>query len=225
MAKKVGMQYVKEFEFPSEQGFTGSAGKDPVKGYMRGGHVKKDPVKAAAQKHRAPGPGAAHGGYAQSDHTKGKGRSKRGMPGTVKGHGGSVHDKLRSEGEKMGYAYGGRVKNTSAEFVQKKKPMASMDTGVQPARKGRTQADVEAGGTKRLKPKFNEGGSVRKPSTRPTTRGSRVKETGRKAAEARQEREPTDADSTRKASGEGMPRNVKNRGGLARYARGGKKGY
>jgi hypothetical protein len=219
------MQYVKDFEFPAEQGFTGSAGKDPVKGYMRGGHVKKDPVKAAAQKPRAPGPGAAHGGYAQADHTKGKGRSKRGMPGTVKAEGGSVHDKLRSEGEKMGYAYGGQVKksNTSSEFLMKKKPMASMDTGVQPARKGRTQADVEAGGTKRLKPKFDEGGSVRKPSTKSTARGARVKETARIAAEESQERQPTTADTRRTASGEGMPRRVKARGGLARYARGGKK--
>jgi hypothetical protein len=191
------MQYVKDFEFPAEQGFTGSAGKDTVKGYMRGGHVKKDPVKKAAQKKRAPGPGAAHGG--------------------------SVHDKLRSEGEKMGYAYGGRVKNTSAEFVQKKKPMASMDTGVQPARRGRNQAEIEAGGTKRLKPKFGAGGTVRQPSTESTSRESRVKETARIAAEESQERETTSADSKRKASGEGMPRRVKARGGLARYARGGKK--
>lgn len=33
-------KYVKEFEFPSECGFSGSAGKQMVKGYARGGKAK-----------------------------------------------------------------------------------------------------------------------------------------------------------------------------------------
>jgi hypothetical protein len=33
-------KYVKEFEFPSSSGFTGSAGQQTVKGYCRGGGVK-----------------------------------------------------------------------------------------------------------------------------------------------------------------------------------------
>ena len=41
MKKNVGLTYVSEFSFPPEQGFTGSAGVHKVKGYMRGGHVKK----------------------------------------------------------------------------------------------------------------------------------------------------------------------------------------
>ena len=40
--KNVGLQYVDKFEFPKEQGFTGSAGKHPVRGYMRGGRVRAD---------------------------------------------------------------------------------------------------------------------------------------------------------------------------------------
>ena len=35
-----GFKYVSKFTFPKEFGFTGSAGRAPVKGYMRGGHVK-----------------------------------------------------------------------------------------------------------------------------------------------------------------------------------------
>ena len=34
-------KYVKEFEFPSDCGFSGSAGKTMVKGYYRGGEVEK----------------------------------------------------------------------------------------------------------------------------------------------------------------------------------------
>jgi hypothetical protein len=43
MSKKStgGLQYVKDFSFPADQGFTGSAGRSEVKGYMRGGSVKK----------------------------------------------------------------------------------------------------------------------------------------------------------------------------------------
>lgn len=41
MGKNVGLTYG-EFKFPAEQGFTGSAGVHKVRGYMRGGSVKKD---------------------------------------------------------------------------------------------------------------------------------------------------------------------------------------
>jgi hypothetical protein len=81
----MAVKYVKDFEFPSDRGFSGSAGKTTVKGYMRGGHVK--------------------------------------APRTPK------------------YAEGG-----------------SVDTGVMPANKGRTQQEIEAGGTKALKPGYKKGG-------------------------------------------------------------------
>ena len=57
------LKYVKDFEFPSHCGFSGSAGKQTVAGYMRGGKVckaeggaadvKQDKamVKAAVHKH------------------------------------------------------------------------------------------------------------------------------------------------------------------------------
>ena len=62
--KHVGMQYVTEFSFPKEQGFTGSAGMQKVKGYLRGGRVTrevrevaKDEAKKAVDKHvKAPRP-------------------------------------------------------------------------------------------------------------------------------------------------------------------------
>lgn len=63
-------------------------------------------------------------------------------------------------GEAMGFKKGGQVKNTSGEFVMKTKGMDDMDHGVQPARKGRNQQEVEAGGTKRMTPGFKEGGYV-----------------------------------------------------------------
>lgn len=51
------LKYVKDFEFPSEFGFSGSAGKQQVKGYARGGKVHSDAmqdkkmVRAAVHKH------------------------------------------------------------------------------------------------------------------------------------------------------------------------------
>ncbi|MFB3103475.1 MAG: hypothetical protein ACE1ZA_00990, partial [Pseudomonadales bacterium] len=92
---------------------------------------------------------------------KGK-RSK--MPPNVKKHGGkvSMHDKLKHEGGKMGYAYGGQVKDTSGEFVEKRGKQDTMDHGVQPAQTGINQAEVAAGGNKRLKAGYKHGGGVRK---------------------------------------------------------------
>ncbi len=58
-----------------------------------------------------------------------------------------------SHGERMGFKSGGPVS----------KPMESMDHGVQPAKPdGDDQASKEAGGTPKLKPKYAEGGKVKK---------------------------------------------------------------
>ena len=126
-----GLEYVDEFKFPEDQGFTGSAGRQSVKGYMRGGQVK------ANQK----------------------------MPKNVKAHGGevSMHDKLVSEGEKMGYAYGGRVteSDTSGEFVQTRGKQATMDNANYPPGSPSSQRDKESGPTKKLRPRFKHGGGVR----------------------------------------------------------------
>jgi hypothetical protein len=204
MGKNVGLTYVKDFSFPAEQGFTGSAGVHKVKGYMRGGHVKKMaeggkfgkpgdkyPNKGARQ--TMPASVKSHGGQVGLH----KSASRR-APGTTRSaHGGSVHDRLKHEGGKMGYKYGGQVKNTSAEFVEKHGKQDTMDHGVQPAQTGRNQQEVEAGGNKRLKPGYKKGGYMK---------GGVHK---------------VRASARRKASGRGMPKNVKAKGGLMAYAVGG----
>ena len=55
-------KYVSDFTFPSDCGFTGSAGKTMVRGYARGGAIDmkqdKSAAKVAVQKHeRAKHPG------------------------------------------------------------------------------------------------------------------------------------------------------------------------
>ena len=180
MGKKIaGLTYVDEFSFPSEQGFTGSAGKNSVKGYMRGGHVKATHETANANKHRAPGPGAARGGTVGVTTKRGPKSRRQKSTMTKAAHGGSMHDKLYAAGDEMGYMRGGHVKNTSAEFVQQSRAQDSMDSGVQPARKGRNQADIEAGGTNRLKPKLMKGGGVhavrRKASKKSMPRGVKAR--------------------------------------------------
>jgi len=226
--KIAGLQYVDEFTFSKEQGFTGSAGVQNVKGYMRGGHVKKD------MKYDDPGPlpknvkakgGRMKKGYAHGGEVGITTKQSKQMPqkaeqamyakkSAKKAHGGkmSMHDKLRHEGEKMGYKYGGSVKDTSAEFVEKSGAMASMDHGVYPAQ-SRTQAEKEAGGRKRLKPKFNYGGKVH------TVRDVGAKHGGHMKGDMGNYSEY--AGSRRKASKSKMPKNVKGKGGLAAYAQGG----
>ncbi len=209
MGKNVGLTYVKDFSFPSEQGFTGSAGKESVKGYQRGGRVKK---MAEGGKFGKPGDkypklksGPSGKRSAMPKNVKKHGGAVKKQMGGYMGpereiavddvtitvpkmKGGSVHDKLKREGGKMGYAYGGQVKesDTSGEFKQKRGKQKTMDTGVQPARRGRNQQEIEAGGTKRLKPGYMHGGGVHK------VRAARKR----------------------------MPKNVKAKGGLARYAAG-----
>ena len=96
--------------------------------------------------------------------------------------GGEHFNKMYEAGDKMGFATGGKVrrsigntpddigrkkydanpkpKNTSKEFVKKTKAQKTMDHGNQPARKGRNQQQVEAGGTPKLKPGYKKGGKA-----------------------------------------------------------------
>ncbi len=60
------------------------------------------------------------------------------------------NEKLYSAGKKMGFMRGGQVK----------------DTGNQPARKGSSQQEIEAGGTPKLKPGYKQGGAVKRQSTK-----------------------------------------------------------
>lgn len=240
MKKNVGLTYVKDFEFPSEQGFSGSAGKSPVKGYMRGGKVTA-PNNAsgkanAARSSAKPSVGAMQGGKVEVEVEISKngnndnGNMKKARGGTVgvttergpksrrpkntmtaAARGGSMHDKLYAEGGKMGYARGGQVKDTSGEFVQRSKAQDPMDYGTDPG-VSRNQAEKEAGGRKRTKPKLAKGGGVHAVRDKPRKlKGMTVKGKMSKAEYA----------AALKASKKGMPKNVKGRGGLARYAEGG----
>ena len=223
MKKNVGLTYVSEFSFPKEQGFTGSASPSvhQVKGYRRGGHVKKDMKYGEGGYYGKPG----------DKYPKSKARQK--MPKNVKMKGGevhaqmggfmgpereiavddvkimvpkkhggkmSMHDKLKREGAKMGYAYGGQVKqsNTSAEFKQMRSKQDNMDHGNQPARRGRNQAEIEAGGTKRLKPGLKKGGYMKGGV-----------------------HQVSDMNKGKGMSKKDMPKNVKAKGGLMQYAQGG----
>ena len=198
MKRNVGLTYG-EFSFPPEQGFTGSAGKSSVKGYMRGGKVKRTGTANAKKggKMEKYGEGGYYGKPGDK-YPKSKARQK--MPKNVKARGGSVHDKLVKHGKEMGYAYGGQVKDTSGEFVAKRGKQDTMDSGVQPSRRGagtRNAQEKEAGGTGRLKPGYKKGG---------------YHQTRYKTA---------DKSKGRGMSKKGMPKNVKAKGGLAEYAKGG----
>jgi len=219
MAKNVGLTYVKDFTFPSEQGFTGSAGKETVKGYQRGGRVRKmaeggkfgkpgdkyPKLKSGPQGKRSAMPKGVKakggpvkkqmGGYMGPEREIAVDDVKISVPKKKGGymHGG-MHEKLKSEGKKMGYAYGGQVKDTSGEFKEKRGKQDTMDHGVQPAQKGRNQAEIEAGGNKRLKAGYMHGGGVHRVRDRTKGKGK---------------------------SKRGFPASVKAKGGLARFAAGG----
>ena len=231
MGKNVGLTYVKDFTFPAEQGFTGSAGVHKVRGYMRGGHVKC-PVGKGGARQKMPKNVKAKGGAVKKQMGGFMGPEREisvddvtiSVP-KMKGGKASMHDKLYKEGGKMGYAYGGQVKpsNTSAQFKMTKGKQKSMDHGVQPAQKGRNEAEVEAGGNKRLKAGYRKGGVIKGPK-----KGvHRVRGIlGRQAVAGLKKlkgvmSEGDRAHARRIASGKKMPKGVKAKGGLMKYAEGG----
>jgi hypothetical protein len=203
MKKNVGLTYG-EFEFPAEQGFTGSRS---VKGYKRGGAVKK----------MAGGFMGPEREIQVDDVTITTPRAKGGY---MKG---GMHGKLKKAGAKMGYMYGGAVKkygasgDTSDEFKMKKGKQKTMDHGVQPARRGknaRNQAEREAGGTGRLKPGLHKGGRV-------DSGGGALADAAIKHAKKVLHPKKGPMKAPLKASAAGMPKNVKCKGGSVGYARGG----
>jgi hypothetical protein len=128
---------------------------------------------------------------------------------------GGMHGKLKRAGAKMGYMYGGAVKNTSAEFKAKRGKQKTMDHGVQPARRGRNQAEIEAGGTKRLKPGLKKGGYM---GAATSSGGGALADAAIKHAKKvlhgkHKLKAPARA---RAASKKGMPKNVKSHGGAVR---------
>jgi hypothetical protein len=197
MKKNVGLTYG-DFEFPAEQGFTGSR----VKGYKRGGPVKK----------MAGGFMGPEREIAVDDVTVTVPRAK----------GGVVHNKLVKHGAKMGFAYGGRVKDTSGEFKAKRGKQKTMDTGVQPARRGknaRNAAQAEAGGTGRLLPGLKKGGSIK--GRADSGGGALVDAALARAKKVLKPNKKMKPPKTYKAAAKGMPTNVKCQGGTVNKARGG----
>ena len=69
---------------------------------------------------------------------------------------------VASHGAAMGFKHGGQVKKMGDGTMKVKKTGNPSDTGVQPARKGRNQAEIEAGGTKRMLPGYGKGGKAMK---------------------------------------------------------------
>lgn len=206
MKKNVGLTYG-DFEFPAEQGFTGSR----AKGYKRGGAVKKakgGPVKKAM------------GGFMGPEREIAVDDVEITVPRAKGGYmKGGMHDKLKKAGAKMGYAYGGRVKDTSGEFKEKRGKMDSMDDGVQPARRGknaRNQAEAEAGGTGRLKPGLKKGGRVKQimKGVAGSGGGALADAALRRARDVlKPSKKMKKPESARSASKKGMPKNVKAAGG------------
>ena len=231
MAKNVGLTYVKDFTFPSEQGFTGSAGKNSVKGYQRGGRVRKmgEGGKFGKPGDKYPklksGPAGKRSAMPKGVKAKG-GRVNKQMGGYMgpereiavddvkitvpKNRGGSVHDKLKHEGAKMGYAYGGQVKDTSGEFKAKRGKQDTMDHGVQPAQKGNNEAEVEAGGNKRLKAGYKKGGVIQT-----SYREKVAKMKGRASDRDIESLKAPDRTKGKGKSKAGFPATVKARGGPA----------
>lgn len=215
MKKNVGLTYG-DFEFPAEQGFTGSR----AKGYKRGGAVKK--AKGGPVKKMAGGFMGPERNIEVDDVTVTVPRAKGGY---MKG---GMHDKLKKAGAKMGYAYGGRVKDTSGEFKEKRGKQKTMDHGVQPARRGknaRNAQEAEAGGTGRLTPGLKKGGKVKsKMKGVASSGGGALADAALKRARAvlkpsKDMKKPKRAGTA--ASKKGMPPNVKMAGGMVHKARGG----
>ena len=217
MSSGGGLKYVKDFDFPSDQGFTGSAGQSQVKGYMRGGAVSRN--KPNKSRKRAKGTTkAAMGGFMGPEREIAVDDVTITVP---KMKGGKVHSKLYKSGKKMGFARGGQVKDTSGEFNMSRGPQNPNDPGVQPARRGRTQQEIEAGGTKRLKPGFKKGGYMGAATS--SGGGALADAALRKAKQTlRSKKRPMKKpEAARRASAKGMPKNVKAKGGKVCYSQGG----
>lgn len=127
----MAVKYVNNFEFPREAGFSGSAGANEVRGYMRGGSVKKSGAKGM------PKPVMKKAGH-----------GKKMEHGGQYGKGGSTHDKLMSHGKEMGYKHGGHHKMDDMDNAntQRTKKVAS------------NQRDKEFGDQPPVKPGFQKGG-------------------------------------------------------------------
>jgi hypothetical protein len=90
-----------------------------------------------------------------------------------------------------------------------------MDHGVQPARRGRNQAEIEAGGTKRLKPGLKKGGYM---GAATESGGGALADAAIKHAKKvlHGKHKLKTPQRARAASAKNMPKNVKSHGGAVR---------
>ena len=123
-------------------------------------------------------------------------------------------DKLYKAGAEIGFAKGGQVK----------------DTGIQPAKEGTSQQEIEAGGTPKLRPGYEEGGYV-PPEKNPYKKGTaRYKLWNRKYGKKgkKKEEEPAEgmvkkAEKLKGKSAKWLEEHGMKKGGLAhasKYAKG-----
>jgi len=137
------LRYVKDFEFPSEFGFSRSAGKQQVKGYARGGKAHGDAmqdrkmVKAAVRKHEK----AQHPGE----------------PLTKMKKGGEIETKTeRKQYQKK--TTGKNSKSVEAEVLEAKKRLETIPyTDAQRAMQAAAAIDIE-NENRRLEKEIIEGG-------------------------------------------------------------------
>ena len=113
-------------------------------------------------------------------------------------------------GQRMGFKSGGHVK-TGQMTTKSMDSMDSMDHGVQPAKAdGDSQAQKEAGGTKRLKPGYARGGRSRKEKPKVKKHGAHDKH-GKHVGGPDPEKE-----YPKSKAGKKMPKDVKAKGGRAK---------
>ncbi len=117
-----------------------------------------------------------------------------------------IHDKLYSEGAKLGFARGGKVSKVT-------------DTGLMPASKGANQQEIEAGGHGKLKPGYEKGGKTKgrkvEVEVECMSKGGKAikKGKGKKNLKLLDPNSVVREGEMKKASKKGMPKNVKAKGG------------
>lgn len=103
-------KYVKDFNFDSKFGFTGSAGKSTVKAYMRGGAVRKAPLDASVPKQVATDMRPLRTANAKTAMKEGNEKNVSGASGKIKTAG-----QYAQGGMACGYKKGGKSKKAPAK--------------------------------------------------------------------------------------------------------------
>jgi hypothetical protein len=136
MAMKMGHSFPKEF------GFTGSSGAAPVKGYMRGGAVKRDPstqvrdMGRGENAARMPKSPSEKGEFARGGHHKMAGGGKHWIAGATKNKG-ALHRALGvPEGKKIPAAKMRRAEHAKSGKVRKEAALAETLKGMHHKRGG-----------------------------------------------------------------------------------------